>query len=358
MTWFKVKHKSWQVNDRLYLVVLLGLLGVLLFLFCLSLSLGSVSIPLGQVLIILTGGTPDRASWTTIVLQFRLPRAVTAGLAGAALAVSGLQMQTLFRNPLAGPFVLGINAGASLGVALVVAAVQLSGLSWRWQELGWVGDVGTVTAAGLGAAIALILVLLVARHLQDSMTLLILGLMIGYAANGIVTILLYFSTAEQAQSYLLWTFGSFAGVGWQQLRLLAPLVLIGLGIAQVCFKSLNLMLLDEVRSVSLGLNVQQSRLWIILSAALLAGTVTAFCGPIAFLGVAVPHLCRSLLQTLDHRWLVPATTILGASLALIADLIAQVPGRATTLPLNAVMALIGAPVITWLILKRRKLGNL
>ncbi len=355
MKWFK--HKGWKPNERPFGFMLLGLLGVFLIVFCLSLSLGSVSIPIDQVLTILRGGSPDRASWATIVLQFRLPRAFTAGLAGAALAVSGLQMQTLFRNPLAGPFVLGINAGASLGVALVVMAVQVLGVSAQVRELGWLGDVGLVTAAGLGATIALLLVLLVARRIQNSMTLLILGLMVGYAANGIVTVLLYFSTAEQAQAYLLWTFGSFTGVTWRQLRLLAPLVLIGLGIAQLCFKSLNLLLLDEIRAVSLGLNVHQSRLWIIVSAALLAGVVTAFCGPIAFLGVAVPHLCRSVLQTLDHRWLVPATAMMGACLALVADLIAQMPGQAVTLPLNAVTALIGAPVVTWIILKRQQMGN-
>lgn len=346
-----------MVDDRPSGVMALGLLAVLVVVFCLSLSLGSVAIPLDQVLTILVGGKPDRATWGTIVLQFRLPRALTASLAGAALSVSGLQMQTLFRNPLAGPFVLGINAGASLGVALVVLAIQLAGVSGQWQQLGWLSDLGLVAAAGLGAAIALVIVLLVARRLQNSMTLLILGLMIGYAANGIVTVLLYFSTAEQVQTYLLWTFGSFAGVSWRQLRLLAPLVGLGLALAQVCFKSLNLMLLDDMRATSLGLNVQQSRLWIIVSAALLAGTVTAFCGPIAFLGVAVPHLCRSLLQTLDHRWLVSATAALGASLALFADLIAQMPGQAIALPLNAVTALIGAPVVTWIILKRQQLGG-
>ena len=336
---------------------LIGLVVLLLALGCLSLSLGSVLIPADQVLTILAGGTPEKASWGTIVLQFRFPRVLTAGLAGAALAVSGLQMQTLFRNPLAGPFVLGINAGASLGVALVVLAIRLVGGTVWGQGLGWLGNIGVVTAAGLGSALSLVLVLAVARHVQNSMTLLILGLMVGYITNGLVTILLYFSTAEQAQSYLLWTFGSFTGVTWPQLTLMAPVVLIGLAIAQLCFKSLNLLLLDDVRAVSLGLNISQSRLWIILSASLLVGVVTAFCGPIAFLGIAVPHLCRSLFHTLDHRWLVPTTTIMGAILAIVADLIAQLPGQSVTLPLNAVTALIGAPVVTWIILKRQQLGS-
>lgn len=331
-------------------VVVVALLLALVGCFLLSLTLGSVKIPLADILTILAGGEPARATWTTIVWQFRLPKAVTAVLAGAALAVSGLQMQTLFRNPLAGPFVLGINAGASLGVALVVLAVGATG-STLLAGLGIPTDFTIVTAATLGAALVMGLVLAFARRVE-TMTLLILGLMFSYAVSAVVSILLYFSLPERIQAYLSWTFGSFGGVTWSQMRVMLPAVMVGLLIGWLLAKSLNALLLGENYAQTMGVDTQRTRWWVVLSTAVLAGTVTAFCGPIVFLGVAVPHLARSLLGTSDHRVLVPACLLLGAIIALIADLIAQLPGSQLVLPLNAVMALMGVPVVMWVILRR------
>lgn len=332
------------------ILLLLGLMGA----FLLSLFIGSVRIPLDDILQILLGGAAERETWTTIVLKFRLPKAVTAVLAGSALSVSGLQMQTMFRNPLAGPFVLGINSGASLGVALVVLAVGTG--STLLAGLGLLSDFGIVVAASVGAGLVLFLVLAVARRVE-TMTLLILGLMFGYATSALVSILLYFSIAERIQAYIAWTFGSFGGVTWRQMQVMAPAVLLGLIIAWLSAKPLNALLLGETYAKSLGLSVRQARIGVLLSASLMAGAITAFCGPIGFVGVAVPHLCRSLFSTSNHRLLIPATILMGGIVALMADLLAQLPGSQTTLPLNAVTALIGAPVVTWVILRQRNLRS-
>ncbi|MBC7810486.1 MAG: iron ABC transporter permease [Burkholderiales bacterium] len=334
-----------------FAILLVLLVGV----FFLSLILGSVNIPLDNVVRVLLGGEADRASWNTIVMNVRLPRALTAILAGAALAVSGLQMQTLFRNPLADPFVLGISSGASVGVALVVLAATGTVGAALVSGLGIFGQFSVAIAASLGAGAVMAMVLLVARKVQSPVTLLIVGLMFGYATSAIVSLMLYFSIAERIQAYIMWTFGSFGGVTWGQLIVLAPIILAALALAMVLAKTLNALLLGEAYARTMGVNVWQARLWIIISSALLAGTITAFCGPIGFLGVAVPHLCRSLFNTSDHRTLIPAVTLMGAVIALIADLIAQVPGSQTVLPLNAVMALVGAPVVMWVILRRRHL---
>lgn len=334
--------------------LLLALAAALLGFFALSLGVGSVSIPLDAVVAILWGEAEQKPSWHHIIYAIRLPRALTALWAGAALSASGLQMQTLFRNPLADPFILGISAGASLGVALVVLGTGDTGAGLL-AGLGIWGQAGVVVAAVIGAAVVLGLVLLVGRRVQHAMTLLILGLMFGYLTSAVVSVLLYFSIPEQVQAYVLWTFGSFGSVAWGQLIFLTPVVLVGLGIAGLLVKPLNALLLGETYARSMGLGTQRARLWIIVSAALLAGAVTAYCGPIGFLGVAVPHLCRALFNTSDHRVLLPASVLLGGSLALSADLVARLPGSEATLPLNAVTALIGAPVVTWIILRR---GNL
>lgn len=334
--------------------VLLLLLVLLLTAFTVSLMLGSVRIPLDQIVTILLGGEPTRATWTTIVLDFRLPKALTALLAGAALAVGGLQMQTLFRNPLAEPYVLGINAGASLGVALVVLAVGGTG-SMLLAGIGLAGDLGIAAAAFIGAAVALLIVLTAAARVQSVTTLLILGLMFGFAVSAVVSLLLYFSIAERVQAYINWTFGSFGGVTWSQMPIFASMIVAGLAGAVALTKSLNALLLGEHYARSLGVSVRQVRLGIVLSAALLTGSVTAFCGPIGFIGIAVPHLCRSLLHTADHRALIPAAALLGGLVALLADVVAQMPGGQVVLPLNAVMALLGAPIIIAVILRRRNL---
>ena len=322
--------------------------------FALSLVSGSVSIPLDAVVSILWGETGQKPSWSHIIHDIRLPRALTALLAGAALSTSGLQMQTLFRNPLADPFILGISAGASLGVALVVLGSGVTGAGLL-AGLGLLGQIGVVGAAVAGAAAVLGLVLFVGRRVQNTMTLLILGLMFGYLTSALVSVLLYFSIPEQVQTYVLWTFGSFGAVSWGLLTYLAPVVVAGLGISVLMVKPLNALLLGETYARSMGLGARRARLWVIASAALLAGAVTAYCGPIGFLGVAVPHLCRALFNTSDHRVLLPACVLLGGMLALAADLVARLPGSEATLPLNAVTALIGAPVVTWIILRRRNL---
>jgi iron complex transport system permease protein len=333
---------------------LLALSAGVAVLFCSSLALGSVRIPIHEVVTILFGGKAHTSAWQQIVTQIRLPRAITAGLGGAALAVSGLQMQTLFRNPLAGPFVLGISAGASLGVALVVLSFG-AGASALIAGLSITGGVGLTLAASLGAGAVLGLVLLVARRVEDNMTLLILGLMFGYASGALVSVLIYFSASNAIQAYLIWTFGSFSGVTFSQLVVFAPTVLVGLLIAGCSIKSLNVLLLGERYAESLGLSLGYARAGILSSATLLAGVTTAFCGPVAFVGIAVPHLARTLLTTSDHRILLPGTCLMGAALTLFADLVARLPGSQVTLPLNAVTALIGAPIVVWIVLRRRTL---
>lgn len=341
-------YKKSELTSLIFSILFTGLI----LAFLLDLAFGSVQIPIQEVITVLLGEQAEKPTWTTIILKFRLPKALTATFAGAALGVSGLQMQTLFRNPLAGPFVLGISSGASLGVALVVLTTSATGAEVLLKDLGIIGDFTLVVAATLGAALVLGLVLMVARRVQDTMTLLILGLLFGYATSAVVSILLHFSETQQIQSYLRWTFGSFSGVTWRQMLVLGPAVLLALLISLMQSKPLNALLLGEAYAHSLGLGVQQARFWIIASASILAGTITAFCGPIAFLGVAIPHLCRSLFNTSEHRILIPAVIFMGAILALIADLLSQLAVRQTVLPLNSVTALIGTPVVTWVILRR------
>lgn len=338
------------LRPALLLVLVAGLIGA----FVLVLAAGSVQIPLDQLIHILLGGEPDRASWGNIVLKFRLPKALTAMFAGMALGVSGLMMQTFFRNPLAGPFVLGVSSGASLGVALVVLATgSVGGL--LLAGLGLTGDLLLAFAAAVGAGLTMAIVLLVASRIRSSMTLLILGLMFGYLVSAMVSLLLYFSVPERIQAYINWTFGTFAGVTWDQMPILVGVVVAGLVIAFLLTKSLNALLLGEDYAQSLGLNIMLTRVAIVTSTALLAGAVTAFCGPIGFVGIAVPHLCRSIFNSSDHRILVPATVLMGGIVALIASLIAEVPGNNLVLPLNAVTALMGAPVVIVVILRQ---GNI
>lgn len=341
-----------RLNLGLRPLLLLLLLGGLLVIFLLSLAVGSVNIPLDQIITVLLGGEAEKVSWTNIVLRFRLPKALTASLAGAALGVSGLMMQTFFRNPLAGPFVLGISSGASLGVAIVVlSAGTVSGA--MLAGFGLSGDLLLAGAAAIGAGATMLVVLLIAGRVQSSMTLLILGLMMGYLVSAAVSLLLYFAIPERIQAYINWTFGSFGSLTWDQMPILAGGVIVGLVLALILTKSLNILLLGEGYARSLGMNIVRTRLLIVGATALLAGIVTAFCGPIGFVGIAVPHLCRSLFNTSDHRLLVPATILMGAIVALVAAIIAEVPGNNLVLPLNAVTALIGAPVVMIVILRQR-----
>lgn len=326
------------------------LLGLVLVLF-LDLAVGSVGIPLKSVLRILSGQAGEKSSWYDIMYKIRLPKALTAILVGAALSVSGLQMQTLFRNPLADPFILGINSGAGLGVALVILGFGTTG-SILLAGFGFLGDLSLAVAGSIGAGLVLLLVLIIGRKVRNPVTLLIMGLMFGYAISAVVSLLIYFSIPERIQTYTTWSYGSFGGVTWNQMRVMAPAVLLGLAVAFFLPKALNTLLLGEEYAATMGMNVRKTRFWILLGASLLAGVVTAFCGPIGFIGVAIPHLCRSMFNTSDHRILLPAVILIGAMVALLADVLAQLPGTQYTLPINIVTSLFGAPFIIYLIIKQ------
>lgn len=342
-------------SPRVLRIVWLALIAVLVLAFALEIVLGSLVIPFRSIVSILLGRRDLPEGWRQIILLFRLPRAVTAALAGSALGIAGLNMQTLFRNPLADPFVLGISSGASLGVALVVLTTSSLSLGVFWARTGIGGSAAIIVAATIGAVAVLSIVLGIARKVESTVTLLVIGLMFGYIANSLVSVLMQFSGERQIQNYTLWTFGSFSGVTWRQMTLFAPAVIIGIAGVWLLAKPLNAFLLGDEYARSMGVDVPKVRSLIILGAALLAGAVTAFCGPIGFLGISVPHLSRTMLKTSDHHVLVPSVVLLGASLALFADLIAQLPGTQITLPLNAVTALIGAPVVLIVILRRRQI---
>lgn len=319
-------------------VILFFALTVLLaVLFCIDLSVGAVSIPLCDVWAALTGGDCPRST-AKIILNIRLIKAVVALFAGAALSVSGLQMQTLFRNPLAGPYVLGISSGASLGVALVVLA-------------GVGSSIGIVGAAWLGAGVILLAIAAVGHRIKDIMVILILGMMFSSGVSAIVQILQYLSKEEALKSFVIWTMGSLGDVTLRQLLILAPSVLAGLLLAVLTIKPLNLLLLGEEYAVTMGLNVRLSRGLLFLSTTLLAGTVTAFCGPIGFIGLAMPHVTRMLFGNSDHRVLVPGTVLTGASVLLLCDLISKL----FTLPINAITALLGIPVVVWVVLRNKSM---
>lgn len=334
--------------------LVVALVVTLVALFLTTLAVGSVSIPLEDVVRVLLGQGASRASWTRIILDFRLPQAITAILAGAGLGVAGLMMQTFFRNPLADPFVLGVSSGASLGVALVVLAI--GGVTTNFLAgLGLMGDLALAVAASAGAAAVLVIVLFAAHRIASGMSLLVLGLLFGYLTSAAVSLLLYFSIPERIQAYITWTFGSFAGVTWGQLAVAGPIIVGGVIAAFVLGKPLNALLLGESYAFSMGLNLMRTRFAILIATAVLAGTITAFCGPIGFIGIAVPHLCRSLFNTADHHQLVPLTILVGALVALVAAFVASVPGSNIVLPLNAVTTLIGAPVVIWVVLRRQNI---
>lgn len=339
--------------------VMFGVLGVaVLALFAATVVIGSVRIPLDDVLRAIWGSAVEPASSGTIVRQVRLPRALTGLLAGAALGVGGLQMQTLFRNPLADPFILGTSAGASLGVALLLLAASAGG-AVIGSGLGLAGTVGIAGAAALGAGAVTLLVLAVSRRITSAATVLIVGLMVGYATQAVVTVLVSMSLQrmEGVRALIAWGFGSFAGTTWSELQVFAPAVLAALTLAVLLVKPLDALLLGDRYAASMGLRVRQVRMLVIVAASLLAGVVTAFCGPIAFIGVAAPHLARGLLHAGGHRLLVPASALVGAAIALAAGLIAQLPGAQSALPLNAVTSLFGAPVVVAILLRLRRSGE-
>lgn len=316
--------------------ILFAMLAALtLFLFLLDLAVGAVAVPLGDVWAALTGGDCPRAT-AKIILNIRLIKAVVALLAGAALSVSGLQMQTLFRNPLAGPYVLGISSGASLGVALVVLA-------------GFGSSIGIAGAAWLGAALVLVVIAAVGHRIKDIMVILILGMMFSSGVGAIVQILQYLSKEESLKAFVIWTMGSLGDVTFDQLAVLVPSIIAGLLLAVVTIKPLNLLLSGEEYAVTMGLNIRRSRGLLFLSTTLLAGTVTAFCGPIGFIGLAMPHVTRMLFRNSDHRVLVPGTVLSGAAVLLLCDLVSKM----FTLPINAITALLGIPIVVWVVLRNK-----
>ena len=316
--------------------ILFAMLAALtLFLFLLDLAVGAVAVPLGDVWAALTGGDCPRAT-AKIILNIRLIKAVVALLAGAALSVSGLQMQTLFRNPLAGPYVLGISSGASLGVALVVLA-------------GFGSSIGIAGAAWLGAALVLVVIAAVGHRIKDIMVILILGMMFSSGVGAIVQILQYLSKEESLKAFVIWTMGSLGDVTFNQLAVLIPSIIAGLLLAVVTIKPLNLLLFGEEYAVTMGLNIRRSRGLLFLSTTLLAGTVTAFCGPIGFIGLAMPHVTRMLFRNSDHRVLVPGTVLSGAAVLLLCDLVSKM----FTLPINAITALLGIPIVVWVVLRNK-----
>ena len=323
-----------------------------------TVAVGSVAIPLEDILRAIWGAPVDPPTHTTIVWQVRLPRALTALLAGSALGVGGLQMQTLFRNPLADPFILGTSAGASLGVALLVLAAGGGG-AVLGGGLGAAGTVGIAGAAAVGAGAVTLLVLAVSRRVAGAATVLIIGLMIGYATQAVVTVLVSMGLQrmDSVRAYIAWGFGSFSGTSWAELQVLAAATAAGLALAVGLVKPLDALLLGDRYAASMGLRVQRARVLVIATAALLAGVVTAFCGPIAFIGVAAPHVARGLLHGGGHRVLVPASALVGAAIALAAGLIALLPGSDASLPLNAVTSLFGAPVVVGILLRLRRSGK-
>ncbi|WP_179376375.1 FecCD family ABC transporter permease [Winogradskyella wichelsiae] len=324
---------------------------ILLFCFVLNISLGSISIPFSEVLKSLCS-TTDNDTWQIIIMEFRLPKALTAIMVGSGLGISGLLMQTLFRNPLAGPFVLGISSGASLGVAIVILG---SGLFGGLFATALIAKWSIVIAASLGSFLVLLAVLAVSNKVRDTMAILIIGLMFGSITSAVVSVLSYFSSAEQLQQYVFWGFGSLSNLSWYELLIFFIIYAIGLLLSIASIKGLNSLLLGDNYAKSLGLNLKQSRLIIILATSLIAGTITAFSGPIAFIGLAIPHLTRQLFKTTNHKILLPAVFLFGAIVMLICDSIAQVPGSDYTLPINAITALVGAPVVIWLLVKQRKM---
>ncbi|MFW5994642.1 MAG: iron chelate uptake ABC transporter family permease subunit [Spirochaetia bacterium] len=340
-------------------VVLTGLFVLLAVLFLLRIAAGSVAIPAGDVLRVLFGVPVERASVPTIIHQFRIPRAVAALLAGSALGVSGATMQTMFRNPLAGPFVLGVNAGASLGAALVLLgfAGSLGGVATGVLGAGIEGGSAFVLAfaAFAGAAMLMLLILAMSRIVSNPVTLLVIGILAGYAVNAVVSVMIYSAGAEQVQSYIAWTFGSFAGVSRSQLPVLGSGVIIGLVMVFSSIRMLDASLLGERYAESLGVSPRLIRRRVILSTAFLAGPVTAFCGPIAFIGMATPHLVRALTGRSTHRILLWGSFAAGGALALGGDIIASVPGSDISLPLNAITALFGAPVVIGVLLGGKRL---
>jgi iron complex transport system permease protein len=348
---------SLSTSEKNRNVILIALVILAVIFLVLDIMLGSVQIPLKEVFRIIFKQESDNQAWLFIIEKIRIPKALTAILVGCGLSVSGLQMQTLFRNPLAGPSELGITAGAGLGVAAVMLAGGSSASIYTISQLGISGSWLIIAMASLGSALVLSLILLIAGRIRDNVVLLIVGVMIGTITLSIISIWQYFSQPEQLQEYIMWTFGSLGGVTQYHLYVLSGVVIFGLLLAYVSSKSLNALLLGENYARSMGLSIGKTRLIIMASTSLLTGSITAFCGPIGFIGIAIPHITRSLLGTANHRILIPGTCLTGTVLMLMCDIIAQLPGSQTVIPINVVTSLLGAPVVIWIIISRNNLRS-
>lgn len=317
-----------------------------------NISLGSISIPIDAIVSILCDDPSVKSSWKHILLNYRIPKAITAILVGSGLGTAGLLMQTLFRNPLAGPYVLGLSSGASLGVAIIILGSSFFGAGFASLLLSkW----SIVLASSIGSFMVLLAVVLMSIRVKDTMAILIIGLMFASVTAAIVSVLSYFSTAEQLQRYMFWSFGSLGNLSTEELIILTMATLTGLFLAVVSIKTLNSLLLGDQYARSLGVNIKRARLIVIISTSLLAGSITAFVGPIAFIGLAVPHLTKLFFNTSNHKVLVPAVMLFGSILLLICDSISQLPMSELTLPINAVTSLFGAPVVIWLLVRKKKL---
>lgn len=323
------------------LFILLAVLCAVLFV--VDIAVGSVAIPLSDVADALLGKGSDEIR--SIVLDIRLVRAIVALLAGAALAISGLEMQVLFRNPLAGPYVLGVSAGASLGVALFLLGAPLLGIAISPA----LQSIGTAGAAWIGSAVVLVLVVTLSRRIKDIMVMLILGIMLSSGVGAVVEILQYFSSEASLKSYVVWTMGSLGDVTATQLAVLAPVILVGLTMAVATIKPMNMLLAGERYAASMGLNISRTRFLTLTSTTLLAGTITAFCGPIGFVGIAVPHIARMLFRSADHRILLPGTILAGVVMLLTGDIVAKL----FTLPINTITALTGIPIVVYIVTRKR-----
>ena len=338
---------------RRFLVLLLVLVTAVMVLTVVNLLIGTVSIPVSEVCSILVGRGSRSEIWSNIILSSRLPQVLTAIVAGAGLAVSGLQMQTVFRNPLAGPSVLGISNGSALGVAFVVLlSGQLGGVAL--SRLGYLGDVAISVAAIVGAMAVLLLIVWVSQRVRGNVTLLIIGVMIGYLATAIIGVLKFLSPEEDVKAFVVWGLGSFSRVSGDQMVLFVVLMSVLLPLSMLFVKPMNMLLLGDRYAANLGLPVQRARMLIIVCSGVLVAIVTAYCGPIMFIGLAVPHLARAVCRSSDHRQLMPATALCGALLALVCNFIARMPGFEGVLPVNSVTALVGAPVIASVLFRRRQ----
>lgn len=338
---------------RKFSILFISLLVLLVFLTLLNISLGSIKIPFKEVVNCLLGNEASKSSWEYIILNFRLPKAITAILVGIALSISGLLMQTLFRNPLAGPYVLGLSSGASLGVAIVILGAGVLPLS---ISRIFTSSYGLVLASGIGSSLVLLAVLFVSQRLKDTMSILIVGLMFGSLTSAIVSVLSYFTTAEQLQKYTFWQMGSLGNLSWHDVSFLSIITFIGIGLSFLVIKPLDALLLGEKYANSLGVNFKKTRYIILFATSILAGSITAFVGPIAFIGLAVPHIAKLLFQTSNHFILFWSTSLLGAIILLFCDIVAQFPGNDITLPINAITSIIGAPIVVWLLVRKRRIS--